>query len=123
MTVPEIDGLQIVVDAEGQGRETERGDTVDVHYTGFLGVGEGNTEKGKQFDSSIPRKRPLKFTVGTGQVIKGWDEGLLGMKKGEKRTLYISPFLGYGNKDVGEGLIPPNSTLIFETELVGIEGE
>ncbi|KAK5663142.1 hypothetical protein OQA88_6559 [Cercophora sp. LCS_1] len=113
MTVPQIDGLQIEVTAEGQGAETKRGDTIFVHYKGTL-------TNGDKFDSSYDRQEPLSFTVGNGQVIKGWDEGLLGMKVGEKRKLTIAPDLAYGNRAVG-GLIPANSTLIFETELVKIK--
>ena len=90
------------------------GDSIDVHYTGTL-------TNGKKFDSSLDRKEPLNFTCGKGQVIKGWDEGLLGMKVGEKRKLTIAPHLAYGNRAVGGGLIPANSTLIFETELVEIK--
>jgi FK506-binding protein 2 len=88
------------------------GDTIKVHYTGTL-------TNGNKFDSSLDRGDPLSFTVGQGQVIKGWDEGLLGMKVGEKRKLTIAPHLAYGNRAVG-GVIPANSTLIFETELVKI---
>lgn len=89
------------------------GNTISVHYRGTL-------TDGKKFDSSYDRGQPLDFTVGEGQVIKGWDEGLLGMKVGEKRKLTIAPNLAYGNRAVG-GVIPPNSTLIFETELVKIK--
>lgn len=85
-----------------------------MHYRGTL-------ESGKQFDASYDRGQPLNFTVGSGQVIKGWDEGLLGMKIGEKRKLTINPELGYGARGIG-GVIPPNAVLIFETELVGIKG-
>ncbi|KAK1760658.1 hypothetical protein QBC47DRAFT_367821 [Echria macrotheca] len=112
MTVPELEGLQIEVTGEGSGPETKRGDTIKVHYKGTL-------TNGKKFDSSYDRNEPLGFTVGSGQVIKGWDEGLLGMKVGEKRKLTIQPHLAYGNRAVG-GVIPANSTLIFETELVKI---
>jgi FK506-binding protein 2 len=84
-----------------------------VHYKGTL-------TSGKVFDSSYNRSEPLEFTVGQGQVIQGWDKGLLGMKVGEKRKLTIPPQLAYGNKAVGGDLIPANSTLIFETELVKI---
>jgi FK506-binding protein 2 len=83
-----------------------------VHYKGTL-------TNGNKFDSSYDRGDPLNFTVGRGQVIKGWDEGLLGMKIGEKRKLVIAPELAYGSQAVG-GVIPANSTLVFETELVRI---
>ncbi len=89
------------------------GDNIDVHYNGTL-------INGTKFDSSYDRGSPLNFTVGQGQVIKGWDEGLLGMKVGEKRKLTIQPHLAYGNRAVG-GVIPANSVLIFETELVKIK--
>lgn len=89
------------------------GDTIKVHYRGTL-------TNGNKFDSSYDRREPLQFTVGQGQVIKGWDEGLLNMKVGEKRKLTIAPHLAYGNRAVG-GVIPANSTLIFETELVEIK--
>lgn len=81
---------------------------------------QGTLEDGTEFDSSIGRGQPLTFTLGMGQVIKGWDQGLLGMCEGEKRRLVIPPELGYGKAGAGEK-IPPDSTLIFETELVKIE--
>lgn len=81
---------------------------------------QGTLEDGTEFDSSIPRGQPLSFTVGAGQVIKGWDQGLLGMCEGEKRRLVIPPELGYGNAGAGDK-IPGGATLIFETELVKIE--
>ncbi|KAK4157514.1 hypothetical protein C8A00DRAFT_11606 [Chaetomidium leptoderma] len=113
MTIPQIDGLDVQVLTEGQGdRETARGDNIDVHYIGTL-------TNGTEFDQSYKRGQPLNFSVGAGQVIKGWDEGLLGMKVGEKRKLTISPELGYGARGAG-GAIPPNATLIFTTELVKI---
>ncbi|KAK4127973.1 hypothetical protein N657DRAFT_590807 [Parathielavia appendiculata] len=116
MTIPQINGLQIEVLAEGEGtRETARGDSIDVHYKGTL------QSDGSEFDQSYKRGKPLNFVVGAGQVIKGWDEGLLGMKIGEKRKLTIQPALGYGARGAG-GVIPPNAVLIFETELVGIKG-
>ncbi|XP_035778238.1 peptidyl-prolyl cis-trans isomerase FKBP2-like [Anopheles albimanus] len=92
---------------------TKKGDLVHMHYTGTL-------EDGTEFDSSIPRGDPLTFTLGMGQVIKGWDQGLLNMCEGEKRKLIIPPELGYGERGAGEK-IPPNSVLIFEVELVKIE--
>jgi FK506-binding protein 2 len=113
MGVPQLDGLEVVVLKEGQGAETKRGDKINVHYTGTL-------LDGTKFDSSLDRGDPLGFTVGAGQVIKGWDEGLLGMKVGEQRKLTIAPELAYGNRSMGP-VIKANSTLVFETELVSIQ--
>ncbi|KXX74436.1 hypothetical protein MMYC01_207923 [Madurella mycetomatis] len=114
MTIPQVKGLTIEVQAEGTGDiETKRGDSIDVHYRGTL-------TNGNKFDASYDRGKPLNFTVGEGQVIKGWDEGLLGMKVGEKRKLIIPPELAYGSRGAGN-VIPPNATLIFETELVSIK--
>ena len=93
----------------GSGAVAEAGKKVTVHYTGTL-------TDGKKFDSSYDRKKPIDFPVGKGQVIKGWEEALLGMKKGEKRVLIIPPDLGYGPS--GRGPIPPNATMIFDVELV-----
>ena len=97
----------------GDGQEVEKFNIVTVNYTGLL-------EDGTKFDSSLnPGRTPFRFTVGAGQVIKGWDEGLMGMKVGGKRKLTIPPELGYGSRD--DGPIPANSTLIFEIDLLGIE--
>tara|TARA_B100000459_G_C8593345_1_gene208708 strand:+ start:1970 stop:2374 length:405 start_codon:yes stop_codon:yes gene_type:complete len=97
----------------GDGQEVEKFNIVTVNYTGLL-------EDGTKFDSSLnPGRSPFRFTVGAGQVIKGWDEGLMGMKVGGKRKLTIPPELGYGSRD--NGPIPANSTLIFEIDLLGIE--
>ena len=97
----------------GEGQEVEKFNIVTVNYTGLL-------ENGTKFDSSLnPGRTPFRFTVGAGQVIKGWDEGLIGMKVGGKRKLTIPPELGYGSRD--NGPIPANSTLIFEIDLLGIE--
>ncbi|OKL64596.1 FK506-binding protein 2 [Talaromyces atroroseus] len=95
-------------------RKTTNGDNVKMHYRGTL------ADSGKQFDASYDRGTPLSFTLGAGRVIKGWDQGLLDMCVGEKRTLTIPPELGYGNRGVGP--IPAGSTLVFETELVEIVG-
>ncbi|KAL9065716.1 MAG: hypothetical protein Q9161_008051 [Pseudevernia consocians] len=95
-------------------RQTQRGDSISVHYRGTLAA------DGSEFDASYNRGKPLDFTVGKGQVIKGWDEGLLDMCIGDKRTLTIPPEFGYGKRAMGP--IPAGSTLVFETELVGIEG-
>lgn len=97
----------------GEGNEVKDGDTVSVHYTGTL-------IDGTKFDSSLDRGTPFEFTVGAGQVIKGWDQGLVGMKVGGKRKLTIPPELGYGKQGAGDD-IPPNSTLIFEIELLEIK--
>jgi len=106
-------GLKYVVDKEGSGDTTpQAGQIVTVHYTGKL-------IDGKKFDSSYDRGKPIEFPVGKGQVIKGWDEALLGMKKGEKRVLIIPPNLGYGPS--GRGPIPPNATMIFDVELVNFK--
>ena len=97
----------------GDGQEVEKFNIVTVNYTGLL-------EDGTKFDSSLnPGRSPFRFTVGAGQVIKGWDEGLMGMKVGGKRKLTIPPELGYGSRD--NGPIPANSTPIFEIDLLGIE--
>ncbi|KAI0827487.1 hypothetical protein F5Y06DRAFT_283708 [Hypoxylon sp. FL0890] len=95
-------------------RKTQKGDTIQVHYRGTLAA------NGNKFDASYDRGTPFSFTLGGGQVIKGWDEGLLDMCIGEKRTLTVPPELGYGNRGVGP--IPAGSTLVFETELIGIKG-
>jgi peptidylprolyl isomerase len=93
---------------------TATGGTCVMHYTGWLWVNEA---KGKKFDSSLDRGSPFSFSLGRGQVIKGWDEGVAGMKVGGKRTLLIPPELGYGSRGAG-GVIPPNATLLFEVQLL-----
>ncbi|KAI1097168.1 hypothetical protein F4804DRAFT_328414 [Jackrogersella minutella] len=95
-------------------RKTQKGDTIQVHYRGTL------ASNGNKFDASYDRGTPFSFTLGGGQVIKGWDQGLLDMCIGEKRTLTVPPEFGYGNR--GMGPIPAGSTLVFETELMGIRG-
>ena len=99
---------------EGAGdRTVKSGDTISVHYTGKL-------ENGTKFDSSVDRGTPFEFTIGKGMVIQGWEQGLLGMKIGEKRTLTIPSELGYGSRGAG-GVIPPDATLIFDVELMDIK--
>ena len=93
------------------------GDTCVMHYTGWL---YENGVKGAKFDSSVDRGQPFKFRIGVGQVIKGWDEGVASMKVGGKRTLVIPAQLGYGARGAGR-VIPPNATLMFDVELLGIE--
>jgi FKBP-type peptidyl-prolyl cis-trans isomerase len=108
------DGPLGVVDVSvGKGPEAKAGDKVKVHYTGTL-------TNGTEFDSSRKRNQPFEFTLGKGMVIKGWDQGVAGMKVGGKRKLTIPPGLGYGARGAG-GSIPPNSTLLFDVELVEIE--
>ncbi len=105
--------LQIEDLEAGDGAEAKVGHTVAVHYTGWL-------TDGTKFDSSLDRGSPFSITLGAGSVIKGWEEGVPGMKVGGKRKLTIPPELAYGDRDVGGGLIPPGSTLIFEIELLEV---
>jgi FKBP-type peptidyl-prolyl cis-trans isomerase FkpA len=104
----------------GEGREAEAGFNVTVHYTGWLYDPSKADGKGTKFDSSLDRHEPFVFFLGGGQVIQGWDEGFAGMKVGGKRTLTIPPHMGYGVHGAG-GVIPPNATLIFDVELLGIK--
>ena len=106
-------GLKYTDLETGQGTEAQGGKTVSVHYTGWL-------ENGTKFDSSKDRGTPFSFALGGGQVIRGWDEGVAGMKVGGKRRLTIPADLGYGARGAG-GVIPPNATLIFEVELLGVK--
>jgi FKBP-type peptidyl-prolyl cis-trans isomerase FkpA len=107
-------GLQYEDTTLGGGAEAKPGQHVHVHYTGWL---FNNGQQGAKFDSSVDRNDPFSFTLGDGMVIKGWDEGVAGMKIGGKRTLIIPPQLGYGARGAG-GVIPPNATLKFDVELL-----
>jgi peptidylprolyl isomerase len=110
-------GLRYEDGIVGTGAEAVKGKQVEVHYTGWLD--EGNGKKGKKFDSSLDRKQAFQFPLGAGRVIRGWDEGVAGMKVGGKRTLYIPSALGYGAQGAG-GVIPPHANLIFDVELLGV---
>ncbi|WP_421662578.1 FKBP-type peptidyl-prolyl cis-trans isomerase [Nitrospira sp. BLG_2] len=105
-------GLKYIDQAIGTGDAAVAGKTASVHYTGWL-------ENGTKFDSSVDRGQPFSFPLGAGRVIKGWDEGVQGMKVGGKRKLTIPSDLGYGSRGAG-GVIPPNATLIFDVELLGV---
>jgi FKBP-type peptidyl-prolyl cis-trans isomerase len=110
-------GLKYTDTKTGDGVTAAAGNKVSVHYTGWL---FNNGAKGTKFDSSVDRGQPFQFTLGAHQVIAGWDEGVAGMKVGGKRTLTIPPELGYGARGAG-GVIPPNATLIFDVELLGVQ--
>ena len=110
-------GLQYTDSKVGDGAAATAGHKVSVHYTGWL---YNNGQKGAKFDSSLDRGQPFVFTLGAQQVIKGWDEGVAGMKVGGKRTLVIPPELGYGSRGAG-GVIPPNATLTFDVELLKVD--
>ena len=110
-------GLRIIDVKPGTGPVPQAGQTVTVNYTGWLFV---DGKKGKKFDSSLDRGEPFSFTIGQGQVIKGWDEGLATMHVGGKRTLIIPPDLGYGASGAGAD-IPPGATLIFEVDLISVK--
>ncbi len=105
-------GLEYTDDVVGAGAQPKRGDTVVVHYSGFL-------DDGTKFDSSVDRNSPFEFTLGVGQVIKGWDEGVASMRVGGKRKLLIPAELGYGGRGAG-GVIPPHARLTFDVALLGI---
>ena len=111
-TITTESGLQYEELTEGTGAEAAAGQTVSVHYTGWL-------TDGQKFDSSKDRNQPFEFSLGAGMVIRGWDEGVQGMKVGGVRKLTIPPQLGYGARGAG-GVIPPNATLVFEVELLDV---
>ncbi len=112
--VKTADGLQYWDIKVGTGELAKEGSHVRVHYTGWLTTG-------KKFDSSVDAGKPFDFTLGNGEVIKGWDEGVAGMKVGGKRQLRIPPELGYGASGTPGGPIPPNATLIFDVQLLGVQ--
>ena len=107
-------------DAVGSGNEAAAGRRVTVHYTGWLYNESAADKKGSKFDSSRDRNEPFEFNLGAGEVIRGWDEGVAGMKVGGRRTLTIPPNMGYGARGAG-GVIPPNATLVFDVELLDVK--
>ena len=111
--------LKLIDLAVGSGAEARAGSTVTVHYTGWLYEPSAKDFKGKKFDSSLDRGQAFSFPLGAGRVIKGWDEGVAGMKVGGKRTIIIPSQMGYGARGAG-GVIPPNAHLIFDVELLGV---
>jgi FKBP-type peptidyl-prolyl cis-trans isomerase FkpA len=119
-TARPVTALQKVTLKTGTGAAIGGGQMAVVQYTGWLYEAGAADHKGKQFDSSLTRREPFKFPLDTGSVIKGWDQGVMGMKVGESRRLIIPPDLAYGDGGAG-GVIPPGATLVFDVELVGIE--
>lgn len=118
---PAITELQKTDVVVGTGTPIAQGQTAVVHYTGWLYDPSSSDHKGKQFDSSRDRGAPFRFPIGGGQVIPGWDQGVLGMQVGGQRRLVIPASLGYGATGAGGGTIPPNATLLFDVELLAIE--
>jgi len=115
-----ITSLQITDVTVGNGAVATAGKDVSVHYTGWLYDPKAADKHGKKFDSSRDHGEPFSFKLGAGQVIRGWDQGVAGMKIGGKRTLVIPSELGYGSRGAG-GAIPPNATLLFDVELLGVK--
>ncbi|MGH8196690.1 MAG: FKBP-type peptidyl-prolyl cis-trans isomerase [Steroidobacteraceae bacterium] len=116
------DAALLVTDlVAGIGDEALPGMILIVHYTGWLYDANAAKLRGRQFDSSRERGQPFSFPLGGGRVIRGWEQGILGMKVGGLRRLVIPPALAYGSRSIGNGLIPPNSTLLFEIELLAVE--
>jgi FKBP-type peptidyl-prolyl cis-trans isomerase FkpA len=116
---PPMTDMTITDTVPGTGLEAKAGQTVRVHYTGWLYDASKADKKGAKFDSSKDRNEPFDFPLGAGQVIRGWDEGVQGMKVGGTRVLTIPPAMGYGAQGAG-GVIPPNATLLFEVELLEV---
>jgi FKBP-type peptidyl-prolyl cis-trans isomerase len=119
-SAPAVASLQSVVLKPGDGAAITAGQIATVQYTGWLYETSAKDNKGKKFDSSLDAGKPFSFPVGAGSVIKGWDQGVLGMKVGESRRLVIPPDLGYGDAGAG-GVIPPGAALVFDIDLLKIE--
>ena len=118
---PVLDPLVQIDTKVGTGAEATVGSTVYMHYTGWLYKPMATRQRGRQFDSSLSRGEPLDFVLGTGRVIKGWDQGVVGMKVGGKRTLIIPSHLAYGKRGAPGGGIPPDADLIFDVELMKVK--
>ena len=116
----DVETLQITEVVEGAGEVAEAGQVAVVHYTGWLYDADAEDNRGEKFDSSVDRNEPFKFPLGAGRVIRGWDEGVAGMKVGGKRRLVIPPDMAYGERGAGR-LIPPNAILVFDVELLDLE--
>ena len=119
LPTPERPQLVMVDEVVGSGATARAGQTVSVHYTGWLFDPSAPNQRGRKFDSSKDRGQPFRFPLGGGRVIKGWDEGVQGMQVGGRRVLTIPPHLGYGARGAG-GVIPPNATLVFEVDLLAV---
>lgn len=115
-----VDTLRITDIVDGTGPVAEPGQVAVVHYTGWLYDAEAEDNKGEKFDSSVDRGKPFSFPLGAGRVIRGWDEGVVGMKVGGKRRLVIPADMAYGDRGAG-GVIPPGATLIFDVELIDLD--
>jgi FKBP-type peptidyl-prolyl cis-trans isomerase len=118
---PQAETVLVTDLVAGIGDEALPGHTVVVHYTGWLFDPSAPDKRGRQFDSSRDRKQPFSFPLGAAHVIKGWDQGVPGMKVGGLRQLVIPPSLGYGARNIANRLVPPHSTLLFEIELLAVE--
>ena len=116
-TIQITDGLSAQILQEGEGEPVQAGQIAVVHYTGWLYDESAENNRGNKFDSSVDRDKPFSFMLGGGRVIKGWDQGVVGMKVGEVRELTIAPEMGYGDRGAGN-VIPPGATLLFEIELL-----
>lgn len=114
-------GLEMRILEAGDGEVAQAGQIATVHYTGWLNDPAAADGRGNKFDSSVDRDQYFEFPLGAGRVIKGWDQGVVGMRVGETRELRIAPEMAYGDRNVGN-LIPPGSTLLFEVELAGLDG-
>ena len=117
-----VPGLSQKTITAGSGDIAAAGQLATVHYTGWLYDPDAPDGRGNKFDSSVDRDQYFEFPLGAGRVIKGWDQGVVGMRIGETRDLLIAPEMAYGDRNVGGGLIPPGSTLLFRVELAGLDG-